>query len=864
MLDSLFLATASLFSFGQEAPLVYEQSFVIPADTPYVLEVKDPRALWDSATLFSSEGKALPEIEVLNPEGKWEDWHQEHYAQHIAPNSVLELMLFEDPLSRLVVRSPKEIEVVGHFFAAQPDFWMVANNTYSPFESYGAKYKLSENAQESHLPEPKFYSRADWGADERLRLSTVVRKIFNRSSFGLPSEIDDFPVKHKPKIIQDSYDGKPLHWPVAEMPELYKFVVHHTGEYVNPNVPAIKKDPFKVMRSIYSYHTVTLGWGDIGYHYVIDKDGNIYEGRSGGPKAIGAHTAYHNAGSIGISLMGNFQVEQPTKSQLESLSLLIADHAQRFGIDPLASSHYLQRNSKNVSGHRDVTAAGRGTACPGENLYKLLPDVRTKASEYTQIISERRPFSNTTRNMLQKSAAAQHITKQESVAIKKPDRQVLTIQNNVSTPRFQRNANNFLEIKVKNNTDFSWPKGVVMRTLNSPEGLLLTSFRSEQVIAPESSGIFKARIRPVTVSNGNYALTIEPTFLKSRLNEVTYNRSVFSYNIIVSGDRALLTKVHEKNNTTVKQNGFSFQQMQASSFKAQEEKTIEKWKASANDPSRVKVKLAYLDLSYILVESSDVLTVVADGKVLFTTPSGKDIRIIGQRADNRTWLDIHDHDKKMYQGKEVRIVSSGILKIKNYNRGINRNVPFNSFRSDLVVRPQPDQKLLVVNELPMEEYLYGLAEQTSSEPEEKRKAVLVLARSYALVYGGERRKFKTDLYDLEDSAATSQLYLGHDWERYHSSQKALVDQTKGLVLYHGGKPVIGPYFTQSGGASSSKWNRQYPWTVGRELPYDKGLEPKGHGVGLSGNSARILAEKGKNFREIIDYFFVGTEVRSYK
>lgn len=862
MLDSLFLATASLFSFGQEAPLVYEQSFIIPADVPYVLEVEDPRALWDSATLFSLEGKALPEIEVLNPEGKWEDWHQEHYAQHIAPNSVLELMLFEDPLSRLVVRSPETIEVVGHFFAAQPDFWMVAASTYSPFESYGAKYKLSENAQESQLPEPKFYSREEWGADERLRLSTFVRQIFNRSSLGLPSEIDDFPTKHKPKIIQDSYEGKPLHWPVAEMPGLYKFVVHHTGEYVNPNVPAIKKDPFKTMRSIYSYHTVTLGWGDIGYHYVIDKDGNIYEGRSGGPRAIGAHTAYHNAGSIGISLMGNFQVEEPTKSQLESLSLLIADHAQRFGIDPLASSYYLQQNSKNISGHRDVTAAGRGTACPGENLHKLLPDVRQKASEYTQIISKRRPFSNMTRNMLQKSTAAQHITRQES--FKKPEREILEIQNTVDTPRFRRNENSFLEIKVKNSTDFSWPKGVVMTTVNSPEGLLLNSLKSEQVIAPGASGIFKAKIRPVTVSNGAYALTIEPTFLKSRLNEITYNRSIFSYNIIVSGDTALFTKVYEKKDATVKRSGFSFEQLKASSFKAQQEKTVEKWKDSENDSSRVKVKLAYLDLNYISVEASDVLTVVADGKVLFTAPSGKDIRIIGQRVDNRIWLDIHDHDKKMYQGKEVRFVSSGILKIKNYDRGINKKVPFNSFRSDLVVRPQQDQKLLVVNELPLEEYLYGLAEQTSSEPDEKRKAVLVLARSYALVYGGERRKFKTDLYDLEDSAATSQLYLGHDWERYHSSQKALVDQTKGLVLYYGGKPVIGPYFTQSGGASSSKWNRQYPWTVGRELPYDKGLEPKGHGVGLSGNSARTLAEKGKNFREIIDYFFVGTEVKSYK
>lgn len=862
MFDTLALAASALVSMGQEAPPVYEEVFHIPAEIPFVLEVSDPSAVWDALTLFSPSGETLPEIQTLEEDGTWSDWHQEHYAEHIAPNSVLELRLFNESRSSLIVTSPVALDVVGHFFAAEkPGFWQTVANTYSPFESYGAKYKLEELKDDYQLPEPKFYSREEWGADERLRWSKTSTGLFSRASSGLPSEIDDFPSEFKPKIIEDSYEGHALSWPVAEMPELYKFVIHHTGEYVDPNVPRVKKDPFRTMRAIYYYHTITLGWGDIGYHYVIDVDGNIYEGRSGGPGAIGAHTAYYNAGSIGISLMGNFQVEDPTTSQVESLSLLIADHAQRFDIDPHGRSYYLGQLSYNISGHRDVTALGRGTACPGENLYKLIPSIRTKVKDYIGVISEGRPLQQRTRNILQKSVDAGKY--QQVQSFEKSEREILSVEESGTPPRFKRNQDSTLSITVTNETDFSWPKGVVMRATNIPEGILLSSFRSQQVLAPGEKGEFTAKLRAVGITNGVYAISIDPVFLKQRLNEITYKNIAFSYPVQISGDRLLFTRIFDQD-TTTKRDGFSASDLKASSFKEQQKSAVKSWKQPDTDNEIVKIKLSYLDETYINVIGSEAITVVGDNKELVTIPAGKMVSVVNKQQDSKSWLEIQDDNNKRYEAKDVRLVSEGILKIQNYDRGINSNVPFNSFRSDLKIYPQSTRKLLVVNELPIEEYLYGIAEETSKEPDEKRKAVLTLARSYVYVYGGDRRKFKTDLYDLEDSAATSQLYLGHDWERYHSSQKALVDETQGLVLYYGGVPVIGPYFTQSGGASSSKWTGQYPWTTGRVLPFDQGLEPKGHGVGLSGNSARKLAEQGKNFLEIIDYFYDGTSVKSYK
>jgi peptidoglycan hydrolase-like amidase len=125
---------------------------------------------------------------------------------------------------------------------------------------------------------------------------------------------------------------------------------------------------------------------------------------------------------------------------------------------------------------------------------------------------------------------------------------------------------------------------------------------------------------------------------------------------------------------------------------------------------------------------------------------------------------------------------------------------------------------------------------------------------------GPRRKFSTYLYDLEDDPRTSQLYLGQNWEKYHQNQKSILTKTTGQIVTFDGKAVIAPYFTQSGGHSSDAWAKQYPWAKVQPLPYDEGLDAKGHGIGLSGNTAHILADKGMKHEDIIDYFFEGVEV----
>lgn len=144
---------------------------------------------------------------------------------------------------------------------------------------------------------------------------------------------------------------------LRKRPYTDQIVIHHTGGAVGQDLSA---------NQIHQIHQGT-GWAGIGYHFVIRKDGTIENGRPA--DTIGAHAYGENAHTIGIHVNGNFEGEEPTDSQIESLALLIAK---------LCLDYNLTINANNVVGHRDLMA----TACPGENLYNILATVRGKAVWY--------------------------------------------------------------------------------------------------------------------------------------------------------------------------------------------------------------------------------------------------------------------------------------------------------------------------------------------------------------------------------------------------------------------------------------------------------------------------------------------------
>ncbi len=173
------------------------------------------------------------------------------------------------------------------------------------------------------------------------------------------------------RVVEEDENGKTYKWPLQYPEKVTKFVIHHTATTSNLDNPA------QAIRDIYYYHAITRGWGDIGYNYIMDPQGKIYEGRYGGESVIGAHAGPGNHGSIGISVLGNYEENSVPEEVIVSLSKFIATKSKIHDIDPLESSEFRGDMMPNVFGHGDIMS----TDCPGVNLYEKLPVIRSLASE---------------------------------------------------------------------------------------------------------------------------------------------------------------------------------------------------------------------------------------------------------------------------------------------------------------------------------------------------------------------------------------------------------------------------------------------------------------------------------------------------
>jgi hypothetical protein len=208
----------------------------------------------------------------------------------------------------------------------------------------GSTPRDSASAMET---QPPILTRADWGADESMRVGTPAYNATIKVGF-----------------------------------------VHHTdtaNDYTEADTPA-------VIRSIYAYHVKSNGWNDIGYNFLVDRFGRIWEGRYGGitRAVLGAHTGGFNTDSFGTSLIGTFTTTAPPAAALASLEQLFAWRLGAYYRDPTATATLKSAGGAAkyaagtfhtfavVSGHRD---AGN-TSCPGDATYARMSAIRTAVSGY--------------------------------------------------------------------------------------------------------------------------------------------------------------------------------------------------------------------------------------------------------------------------------------------------------------------------------------------------------------------------------------------------------------------------------------------------------------------------------------------------
>jgi hypothetical protein len=183
-------------------------------------------------------------------------------------------------------------------------------------------------------PKPVIYSRAQWGADERMR------------------------------------DKASLHYG-----EVHGGFVHHTvnaNSYTRAQVPAI-------IRGIYAYHTQSRGWSDVGYNFLVDRFGRIWEGRYGGVDrpVVGAHTLGYNDDAFAASAIGNYDIAKPPAAVVAAYGRLFAWKLSLHGVRANATRQWItKRYLPAINGHRDVGQ----TACPGRYLYAQIPAIRRQAA----------------------------------------------------------------------------------------------------------------------------------------------------------------------------------------------------------------------------------------------------------------------------------------------------------------------------------------------------------------------------------------------------------------------------------------------------------------------------------------------------
>jgi hypothetical protein len=169
-------------------------------------------------------------------------------------------------------------------------------------------------------------------------------------------------------------------------------IIHHGAS------PNFYTDGLPIVRSYWNYHVYTNGWDDIGYNYLIDKYGNIYQGRYN-PQlphtdVKGTHAGNTNGQSIGVCFLGNTDSTQTSPEQIEALNNLLAGWFNLRSIDPLSEALIInqagtqQMYLPRIIGHRDVKPA---TVCPGNILHSLLPQIRQQIRESLILCSGNAP-----------------------------------------------------------------------------------------------------------------------------------------------------------------------------------------------------------------------------------------------------------------------------------------------------------------------------------------------------------------------------------------------------------------------------------------------------------------------------------------
>ena len=768
----------------------------------------------------------------------WEDLEVETEFDPLLTES--NLVLFPDSTHVVELRAPTRLEPHPIRVSQEPASYTVAARTT--------------------MQRPRILSRSDWGADESYLVrgpeptrsdavdpdtpATETRETptsggqtNNRVTDCVQLQRDHPDEFRVAKTVRETPSGETLRWPQQYSKQVRLLAVHHTAIAVAGD----DRSGVEKIRALYAYHANNRGWGDVGYHYLIDDDGQIYEGRAGGLGVVGGHAYCNNIGSVGVALLGNFELEQPTQSQMAALQWLLHHLAATYAIDLNSPVFFHGQTLAPVVGHGNLVS----TTCPGYYLRETLDQVRRNVR--TGNLTARVSFPSLPKafNNKTKQRASSRAAKVRSFASLAPETEGVAAMGS-TTIKGRPNDQVLISLRYQPGGKAHRAGEQVARVERSDEGIRVWQ---------DDDGVFDPVLRFVKLtepvpSRGAVQLRLKiqlpgsPGRYTVQFDDVTYVIDVDGRTRKGMSSSSALSDRRMRPLRTPSSSA-------PSSVRSVGRVAPSSRSAVAEDGPPVRIRLSYDGGSTATLEVPAGTTV--NGAV--ARGSGVELRQEGNFCVARQ--DGREIARGVVRFDAHATREDGIITITSWNKILNR------FRG--VIECQVvDGALTLINELPIEQYLRGLSEEPDSEPFEKQRAFAIAARSYVAFYTDPaNRKFPGKPYDGSDDPREFQAYGGAGFEGRNAAWVRAVDSTHLLVLTKDGDVLKTPYFSVSDGRTLSPaeagW-KTYPHAEvfqSKPDPWCAGMTRRGHGVGMSGCGALAQAKEGKSAEEILAYYYEG-------
>lgn len=787
--------------------------------------------------------------------------------------------------------------------------------------------------------------------------------------------------------LQNLFSWHPeLNKPAGSVPDytpINQIILHDTG--CNPSRAGCNDESIPTttaIQNMFRFHAVTRGWGDIGYHFIIDRKGEIWEGRYGGAGVRGAHLynsktcQNFNVGSIGITLLGNYFDAEIPGAMMESLNRLIAwlSMVHNLNLDSTEVTIPIWTNEKDANGKcvfkkmengvknengeseiKEIDAGGFTTSFVGpavlthrdiepansdirnvnprvlrQNALALVPEIqsfayRVGSDAQTYRIAKGAIEAETIPGEKIVSVTKKQLDyfKRELFARSQKPEQLAATPTPSPSPVATKSFDEGALLKARGREEVYVLKDskrdhITAASLFDGLGFRWEDIKEEDamvinVIPLGSSITFPDGVLIKTETPDVYFLQESKRYLISSpdlFNAYQFNWSDLALIPLAEIDRYPWGGYVKWPNGAILQNQFNQNELVKVN-----DSILEPLKIKPPKDARIHIvngrELASYQTAQVinplvklsLAEAFEKVKVIfgVAPKTALTPPTSASTVPLSVPPDQTSTpgqtksplvsqptirialcknRNIENCAFNVNDTLSIKNNGEGGVVVEGYedHPGFATQLNDNAFRGKVTLAPSQEAgNVWLVNELPLEDYLKGVAETLGEDNPEYRKGLITMARTYAYYYLTQDKKYPDKPFDLTNTSF-DQLYRGYNYEKRSNGLPALVEATKGQIISYQGKPIVAAYSSDSGGINKdacSMWIRYCAIDnkLKPEFQYLQGgiADPEGtlhdptkvkasHGVGVSTTGARRLIELGKPYQEMLTYYYPGVAI----